>query len=116
MLKYILVPLALLVLIFGGYHLYRYLKFHPPVSLLEFVLKISNAKAPPLPQGEAAPFQAPEGFAATIFARDIKDARVIVRDNKGTMLVSEPSEGKVVALPDKDGDHMADKVVDVLTG
>ena len=43
-------------------------------------------------------------------------ARVLALDPDGTLLVSLTSRGKVVALPDKNGDGVADAVVTVLDG
>lgn len=58
----------------------------------------------------------PEGFTVTMFARGVPGARVMIRDQKGTLLVSETSEGKVIALPDLNGDHRADRAIVVLDG
>jgi glucose/arabinose dehydrogenase len=104
--------LLVLLLIVGGYYTYVYLKEKPPSWLISLVTKTDPP--PPLPAGDSAPLFVPEGFTATIFAREVKGARVMIRDPKGTMLVSETSEGKIVALPDHDGDGKADRVVTVL--
>ena len=58
----------------------------------------------------------PPGFAISIFAENVPGARVLALDPDGTLLVSLTSQGKVVALPDKNGDGVADKVVTVLDG
>lgn len=103
--------LIALVLV-GGYFLYQYVKFTPP----DFLIKLLTAKQPPppLPAGDVAPLTVPAGFSATIFARDVPGARVMTRDPKGTMLVSLTEGGKVVALPEMDGDGKADKTITVL--
>jgi len=62
------------------------------------------------------PLKLPPGFAFTIFARDLKGARVLALDPAGNLLVSLTSQGRVVALPDKNGDGVADAVVTVLDG
>jgi glucose/arabinose dehydrogenase len=105
---------ALILLVVGGYFGYRYAKFHPPTWLIKLVT--STTPAPPLPEGDLAPISVPDGFRATIFARDILGARVMTRDPKGALLVSETAEGKIVALPDLNSDHKADKTVTVLSG
>jgi glucose/arabinose dehydrogenase len=64
----------------------------------------------------AFPLKLPPGFAIAIFARDLKGARVLALDPGGNLLVSLTSQGKVVALPDKNGDGVADSVVTVLEG
>lgn len=105
---------VLLVLFAAGYYSYRYLTEKPPAWLTKLVT--ATKPPPPLPEGDRAPFRAPEGFTATIFSREVPGARVMTRDQKGTMLVSLTKEGKVVALPDADGDGKADRTVTVLEG
>ncbi len=100
---------------FGGYMGYRYfIVEHPPGWLIKLVT--TNTPPPPLPTGDLAPLTAPAGFTASIFARDVPGARVMIRDQKSAILVSQTSEGKVVALPNVDGDGKADSVVTVLSG
>lgn len=55
----------------------------------------------------------PEGFAMSVFASSITGARVMTFDPQGVMLVSETSEGRIVALPDKDGNGEADSIITV---
>ena len=98
----------------GGYYAYEYVKERPPSWLISLVTK--SKPAPPLPAGDLAPFEVPEGFIATIYARDIPGARVMTRDPKGTMLVSLTKEGRVVALPDRDGDGKSDETITILDG
>ena len=62
------------------------------------------------------PLKLPPGFAFTIFAREVKGARVLAMDPGGNLLVSLTSQGRVVALPDKNGAGVADAVVTVLEG
>jgi glucose/arabinose dehydrogenase len=62
------------------------------------------------------PLQLPPGFAISVFARNVPGARVLCLDPGGTLLVSLTREGRVVALPDKNGDGAADAVVPVLSG
>ena len=75
---------------------------------------------PPTPEASAdsaaLPLKLPPGFAITIFAREVKGARVLALDPAGNLLVSLTSQGRVVALPDKNGDGVADAVVTVLDG
>ncbi|MDP3646194.1 MAG: PQQ-dependent sugar dehydrogenase, partial [bacterium] len=73
--------------------------------------------APSLPVlDEDLPFTVPDGFAVSVFSRDVPGARVLTRDFKGTLVASLTSEGRVVALPDTNGDHKADATIDILTG
>jgi glucose/arabinose dehydrogenase len=62
------------------------------------------------------PLKLPPGFAFTIFARGLQGARVLALDPGGNLLVSLTSQGRVVALPDKNGNGVADAVVTVLEG
>jgi glucose/arabinose dehydrogenase len=56
------------------------------------------------------PLALPDEFSISIFARDLGPARAMVWDPSGVLLVSITKEGKVIALPDKDGDGKADRV------
>jgi len=111
---YVIGAVATVLLLVGGYFAYNYAKYTPPPWLIKLVT--TSKPPPPLPAGPQAPLVVPEGFSATVFARDIKGARVMTRDPKGAMLVSQTSEGRVVALPDLNGDNQADQVVEVLSG
>ncbi len=62
------------------------------------------------------PLTLAKGFSLSIFAKDLGKARVLAEDPGGTLLVSIPADGKVVALPDREGDGKADSVVTVAAG
>jgi len=112
-----LTVLGIILVGIGGYSAYTYVKEKPPAFLIKLLTKTDPP--PPLPSGDIAPFDVPEGFAATIYSREVPHARVMTRDPKGTMLVSQAGDapdGKVVALPDLDGNGVADKTVIVLEG
>ncbi len=64
----------------------------------------------------AFPLKLPPGFTISIFARNLPGARVLALDPGGHLLLSLTSQGKVVALPDANGDGVADAVVTVLDG
>ncbi len=66
---------------------------------------------------EAPNFQAklPEGFKIGVFAKSLGAARDLEFSPGGTLLVSIPDSGKVVALPDKNGDGIADETKVVLS-
>ncbi len=86
------------------------------------IVLFSPAPAPADPQeGEPVAqnpltFSLPEGFAATMFSDKVPGVRVLTRDSQGTMVASLTSEGKVVALPNRDTDNRADQVITVLEG
>ena len=52
----------------------------------------------------------PPGFAIDVFADKVGSVRFMAFDPAGTLLVSESSAGRVLALPDKNGDGKADAV------
>jgi glucose/arabinose dehydrogenase len=54
---------------------------------------------------------APPGFEVSVFAAGLEGPRFMAADPKGNIYVSLPSEGKVVALVDKDKDGEADDTV-----
>ncbi|HYF29331.1 MAG TPA: PQQ-dependent sugar dehydrogenase [Candidatus Paceibacterota bacterium] len=110
----LLIIVAAVVLLGGGWLAYDYLKEKPPPFLIKWLT--ATDKPPPLPAGDQAPLTVPEGFVATIFSRETPGARVMIRDPKGTMLVSLTAEGRVVALPDLNTDGKADETITVLEG
>jgi glucose/arabinose dehydrogenase len=63
---------------------------------------------------DQAPLKLPPGFSISIFARDLKGPRVLALDPDGTLLVSLTSQGKVVALPEKNDSSVAETPVIVL--
>jgi glucose/arabinose dehydrogenase len=63
------------------------------------------------------PFRLPQGYMIDTFAnlgRNLPRAMVI--DSEGTLLVSSTTQGKIIALPDKDKNGKADDQIVVLTG
>jgi len=92
--------------------------FRPPPRDISRLLE----KPPPGPPAgrwneiDQAPLKLPPGFAIAIFARDVKGARVLALDPQGTLLVSLTSQGKVMALPDRQGAGVAEAAVTVLEG
>ena len=54
-------------------------------------------------------------YSRTIFAKDLKDPRDILVTPGGTVLVSLPSQGRVVALPDRNADGEADRQLDIVS-
>ena len=58
----------------------------------------------------------PPGFRIGVFAHRLAGARFMTLDPTGTVLLTVPSAGRVVALPDADGDGRADAIVTVVKG
>jgi glucose/arabinose dehydrogenase len=62
------------------------------------------------------PLKLPPGFSISLFAKDLGSPRVLLRDPGGTLLTSITKDGKVIALPDEDGDGRADRTEEILEG
>lgn len=58
----------------------------------------------------------PQGFSARVFAKDLVAVRDLEFSPQGTLLASIPAQGKIVALPDTNTDHKADREVTVISG
>ncbi len=70
----------------------------------------------PFRNSTGLPLTLPDGYSISTFARDLQDPRAITWDPDGVMLVSLTQAGKVVALPDADGNGTADGQVTVAEG
>jgi glucose/arabinose dehydrogenase len=116
------VLLAVAVLIWGGYFAWRNLRgagpafFTPTRDLAKSLKKESQPAAENPAEPASIPLKLPQGFAISVFAENVPGARVLALDPQGTLLVSLTRQGKVVALPDKNGAGKADDVVTVLEG
>ncbi|MFY9462356.1 MAG: PQQ-dependent sugar dehydrogenase, partial [Candidatus Sungiibacteriota bacterium] len=62
------------------------------------------------------PLVLPAGFSISLFAKDLGNPRVMTWDPAGNLAVSIPDQGKVVALPDRNADGVADEVITVAQG
>lgn len=67
------------------------------------------------PGGQVAG-QVPEGFEVEVFARDLAGPRFMAVGPDGTLFVAEQGGGRVSALPDRDGDGVADTRITVAEG
>jgi glucose/arabinose dehydrogenase len=65
---------------------------------------------------EKTPLSLPPGFSISVFAKGLGGPRVMAYDPAGNLVVSIPSQGRVVALPDRNGDGVADEIVTVVDG
>jgi glucose/arabinose dehydrogenase len=66
--------------------------------------------------GGAATLNVPPGFRATVFAGGLDGPRFIVFGSDGVLYVAERGAGRVVALPDADGDGRADDTLPFADG
>lgn len=77
------------------------------------------AAAPAQTRAEGLPLERivlPPGFAIELYAEDVPGARSLALGEDGTVFVGTLGEGVVYALPDRDGDHRADRVIRLLDG
>jgi glucose/arabinose dehydrogenase len=65
---------------------------------------------------EAPRITLPPGFRIEQFAAGFGAPRFMALDPAGTLLVSTPRQGRIVALPDKDGNGKADSALTVAAG
>jgi glucose/arabinose dehydrogenase len=79
--------------------------------------KFEESKNKPLGEKVSIPLQVADGLNVGLFARDLGKARGMAISPEGVLLVSDMSgKGSVYALPDKNGDGIADEKKVVLTG
>ena len=88
----------------------------PPQEIAKVLQKDQTPTAKPAIDPAAIPLKLPKGFTLSVFAAHVPGARVLALDPGGTLLVSLTSQGRVVALPDKNDNGVADAVVTVLEG
>lgn len=79
----------------------------PSASPFPQGLTISKGDVPPIS------FSLPQGFVVHIYAKDLGTPRDLQFTPGGTLLVSDPSAGRIIALPDKNGDGVADEAVTI---
>jgi glucose/arabinose dehydrogenase len=114
--------LAAAMLMWAGYFAWHNLRgagptvLGPPQDIAKVFQKEQAPTAEPSVDPASIPLKLPEGFTLSIFAAHVPGARVLALDPQGTLLVSLTRQGKVVALPDKNGDGKADEVVTLLQG
>jgi glucose/arabinose dehydrogenase len=79
--------------------------------------KFEESKNQPLGEKVSIPLQVADGLNVGLFARDLGKARGMAISPEGVLLVSDMSgKGSIYALPDKNGDGIADEKKVVLTG
>jgi glucose/arabinose dehydrogenase len=84
-------------------------------SVLPVALKGFLATLLPSPDPSPGPalkdISLPPGFSIEVYAEDVDNARSLALGRDGTVFVGTRSAGKVYALPDRDGDRRADRVL-----
>lgn len=82
-------------------------------------LTLSCARSPDGPQVNGVQLNTiklPLGFQISLYAPSVPGARSMVLGEKGTLFVGTREEGRVYALLDHQGNHMADEVIVVAQG
>ena len=105
----------------AGFFYWKYLRgawpaFQQPPRDIANLIQPGQPNGRPSQNDTGLPLKLPQGFSVSIFARNLKAPRVLARDPAGNILTSITSEGKVVALPDKNNDGIADETVTVADG
>ncbi len=58
----------------------------------------------------------PPGFEINLYARNVRDARSMTMSPGGVLYVGTRNAGRVYAVVDRDGDHVADEVITIARG
>ena len=102
--------LAAVVLLWVGNFAWHHLRgespaiLPPPANLARQIPDLHPPMLGPALDPAFIPLKLPQGFSISIFATHVPGARVLCLDPAGTLLVSLTRQGRVVALPDKDGE------------
>lgn len=107
------IVLSAIVILATGYFVYKSKGSLPAV--LPPAPLTSTEKSPGTTVNESN-LKIPQGFSLRIFAKDLGSVRDLEFSPQGTLLASIPSQGKIVALPDTNSDHQADREVTVVSG
>jgi glucose/arabinose dehydrogenase len=88
----------------------------PPTDITRLLEKDAAPAAETTSTAAGFPLKLAPGFTLSVFARDLDKPRVLGLDQTGTLLASIPSQGRLVALPDRNRDGVADEVATVIAG
>lgn len=94
-----LVVLAIIgvALLIGGYFVYR---------VVSSRVNLAGVQG----EGAVADIQLPPGFQANVFAQGLNGPRFMALGPEGDVYVADRGNGRIVALPDTDGDGQADEI------
>lgn len=118
--KKIILFILVVVALWGGLFFYRNLRGIAPAVLkspvIQDLVETDSTSGTPSTNTTGLPLTIPDGVSLSIFARDLGAPRVLRFDPKGVLFASIPGRGQVVALPDDNGDGIADKTIVVASG
>jgi glucose/arabinose dehydrogenase len=66
--------------------------------------------------GGRADLALPDGYEADVYAEGLSGPRFMTTSPSGVLFVAEKGADRVIALPDADGDGLADEIIEVGTG
>ena len=97
-----------------------------PLAIVAFAIRelasvgIEPARAAPAAERESPvgleSIRLPKGFSIAVYAAGVEGARSLAMGEKGTLFVGSIGPGRVYAIRDRDGDHVADDGLVVLDG
>lgn len=76
----------------------------------------SNQRLEPGKNNTDFPLAIPDGFTFSVFARGLDKPRDLVLDPNGVIIVSDTDTNRVLALPDKNTDNIADETKTIVEG
>jgi glucose/arabinose dehydrogenase len=85
------------------------------VAVFRFVLGQANFR-PSIGEGGVAEVTVPPGFEVAVFAEGLNGPRFIAFGPDGVLYAADRGNGRIVALPDEDGDGTADEIREFATG
>jgi glucose/arabinose dehydrogenase len=106
-----LLVLIVLATIYGGIFIAKYSSIMAP-----FVSDVIVEQFEEEDEENSLPLILPPDFAISVFAQGLEGPRVLTRDTNGVLVTSLTRAGKIVALPDRDGNGVADASIEILTG
>src|SRR5688572_29779757 len=91
-----------------------------PLLIVAFAIRhlasTGGAPAVAAPPAGLEAIRLPPGFSISIFAGGVEGARSLAMGAKGTLFVGTLRTGRVYAIRDRDGDHVADEGLVILDG
>ncbi|MBI2941507.1 MAG: PQQ-dependent sugar dehydrogenase [Chloroflexi bacterium] len=87
-----------------------------PRAMVQVPIEVPARFAAQVRFGQQQRLTVPAGFRVGIFAAGLGQSRFMAYSDKGILFLSVPRTGQVLALPDRDGDGVADTVLTVADG
>lgn len=84
--------------------------------LIAIMLSLGTSSGCSSAQLRPAEIKLPQGFSIAVYAANVPGARSMTLGARGTLFVGSRSAGKVYAIVDRNGDHMADQVITIASG